>query len=164
MKQCGGVLGLTSDSRPAQRSVLSQDSADGVLVVVQRHGPLGAEALLVVPHEGAVADFGSCRRCKREGRRPDAFSFTLLAVVCVCVSVCLSVCGGVEFRVGGLQRPHLMGGSVPTSHRRTPASCHRGARRRRCRLHQLPPPSCLGSCSWWCINRKSEKVNDFVSG
>lgn len=59
--QPGGVLGLTSDSCPAQRPVLSQDSAHGVPVVVQRHGPLGAEPLLVVPHEGAVADLGSCR-------------------------------------------------------------------------------------------------------
>lgn len=142
--QRGGNLGLTSDSCPAQRSVLSQDSANGVLVVVQCHGPLGAKTLLVVPHEGAVADLGSCRRCKRHGRRGKRFTLILLIPECrfnMCVGVAALGSELVDW-----QRNHLMAGSVPASHRRTPASCHREAH-----LHRLrwrPPPSCLGSCSW----------------
>lgn len=74
-----GVLGLTSDSPPAQRSVLSQDSADGVLVVVQRHGSLGSKALLVVPHEGSVADLGSFREeIHKDKQEVKYFGFTTL--------------------------------------------------------------------------------------
>lgn len=139
--QPGGVLGLTSDSRPAQRPVLSQDSAHGVLVVVQRHGPLGAEPLLVVPHEGAVADLGSCGGGMTQRRQEvKGFQVTLLTpgqrVKMLCVS-----------GVGGLQRGHLRGGSAPASRRRTPASCHREAPRLPRRRPR--PPSCRGSCSCW---------------
>ena len=59
------VGGLTSVSLPAQGLVLPHDAAHGVAVVGQDHGPLGPEALLVVPQQGAVSDAGPWEQ--REG-------------------------------------------------------------------------------------------------
>lgn len=48
-----------SVSRPAQGSVLPEDSAHSVVVVAQCHRSLNSKPLLVVPHEGAMADPGA---------------------------------------------------------------------------------------------------------
>lgn len=97
VRQCGGALVLTSDSSPAQCSVLSQDSAYGVLVVVQCHGPLGAEPLLVVPHEGAVADLGSWRKWKRHDRsKTSVYTAHSKAAVQDVTRVSVCVCLGSE--------------------------------------------------------------------
>lgn len=47
---------------PAQSSVLPQNSAHGVLVVGRHQRSLGSEALLVVPHQGAMAHFSTWRQ------------------------------------------------------------------------------------------------------
>lgn len=53
---------LTEVSRPAERSVLLQDSTHDLLVACRNQRPLNAEPLLVVPHQGAMADLGTCGR------------------------------------------------------------------------------------------------------
>lgn len=49
-------LNLTCVSSPAEGFVLPEDSADGVLIVRQSHRSLISKPLLVVSHEGAMAD------------------------------------------------------------------------------------------------------------
>lgn len=61
----------TSVTSPPQGSVLPEDSADSVLVVVERHRSLSSEALFVVPHKRAVADLSSCRTSQHEHIEPN---------------------------------------------------------------------------------------------
>lgn len=70
MLRADAVLNLTSVAPPAQRPVLPEDSAHGVPVVTQRHGPLSAEPLLVVSEKGAVADLRSCREKRHKSSTP----------------------------------------------------------------------------------------------
>lgn len=56
------VNGALTFAPPAQSSVLPQNSAHGVPVVGRHQRSLGSEALLVVPHEGAMADLRTWRQ------------------------------------------------------------------------------------------------------
>lgn len=56
------VNGALTFAPPAQSSVLPQNSAHGVPVVGRHQRSLGSEALLVVPHQGAMADLRTWRQ------------------------------------------------------------------------------------------------------
>ncbi|TNN39220.1 hypothetical protein EYF80_050604 [Liparis tanakae] len=55
----GNMGNLELSTWGAQSLVLPEDPAHCVLIVAQNHRPLVSKPLLVVPHEGAVADRGA---------------------------------------------------------------------------------------------------------
>lgn len=59
-KPAVAFVNLTSFSSPAQSFVLPEDSANCVPIVGQRHHPLSSKTLLVVSHEGTVANPSTC--------------------------------------------------------------------------------------------------------